>query len=105
MSVAIQGVDGNSDKSPARSTSVRPGESAALHDRELLGTLRRSKLYRKFERAFTEAIGLPLALRPIKFFGLPFHGKKNENAFCAFLADGKSSCAFCLQTQCRITGK
>jgi AraC-like DNA-binding protein len=45
---------------------------------------------------------LPLALRPVEFFGLPFHGKKNENGFCAFLADCKSSCSLCLQAQSRV---
>ena len=67
-------------------------------DRQLLEALRNSKEYRQFERTFSEATGLPLTLRPVEFFGLPFHGKKNENGFCAFLAGGKSSCARCLQT-------
>lgn len=74
-------------------------ESSSLHDKQLLETLGRSKLYRDYERSFTDATGLPLALRPLESFGLPFHGKKNENAFCAFLANGKASCIFCLQTQ------
>jgi AraC-like DNA-binding protein len=68
------------------------------HDKKLLDALSRSKVYRQFEKTFTEAIGLPLTLRPVEFFGLPFNGKKNENGFCAFLAGGKSSCALCLQT-------
>jgi AraC-like DNA-binding protein/ligand-binding sensor protein len=92
----------NSDTSSAPTTRIGQRESTALHDRELVATLRGSKLYREYERAFTEATGLPLALRPAEFFGLPFHGKKNENAFCASLADAKTSCALCLQTQCRI---
>jgi AraC-like DNA-binding protein len=86
------------DKSHAPSTSVPQHESIAAHDRQSLENLRHSKLYRDYERTFTEATGLPLALRPVEFFGLPFHGKTNENAFCGFLADSKS-CSFCLQTQ------
>ena len=74
-------------------------ESIALHDRNLIDALRRSKFYRDYERMFSEVTGLPLALRPVEFFGLPFHGKKHENAFCAFLADRKRSCSLCLQTQ------
>ena len=77
-------------------------ESTTLHDSKLIHTLRRSKLYRDYERTFGEVTGLPLALRPVEFFGLPFHGRTNENAFCAFLADRKSSCSLCLQTQSRI---
>ena len=71
-------------------------------DKKLLEALAQSKVYRQYERIFTEATGLPLALRPVEFFGLPFHGKKNENAFCAFLAGGKGSCSLCLQTQGRF---
>lgn len=73
------------------------------NDKKLLEALARSKVYRQYERTFTEATGLPLALRPVEFFGLPFHGKQNENGFCAFLAGGKSSCTLCLQTVGRCT--
>jgi AraC-like DNA-binding protein len=69
-------------------------------DKQLLHALAHSKIYRQYEQTFTEATGLPLTLRPVEFFGLPFHGKKNENSFCAFLA-GKGSCCLCLQTQGR----
>jgi AraC-like DNA-binding protein len=71
------------------------------NDKKLIEALARSKVYRQYERTFSEATGLPLALRPVEYFGLPFHGKKNENSFCAFLADGKGSCTLCLQTQGR----
>ena len=102
MSITVEGVAGNSDKSHARNTSVVRRESTALHDSHVIDALRHSKLYRDYERAFTEATGLPLALRPVEFFGLLFHGKKNENAFCALLADCRSSCSLCLQTQSRV---
>ena len=74
-------------------------DSVTKNDRKLLDALRSSKVYRQYEKAFGEATGLPLALRPLESFELPFHGKKNENAFCAFLADRKGACGFCLQTQ------
>jgi hypothetical protein len=67
-------------------TSAQP-ESVARNDRKLLDVLRDSKAYREYEKVFCEATGLPLALRPTQSFELPFHGKKNENLFCAFLAD------------------
>lgn len=81
----------------ALTREVDPGS-----DKKLLEALANSKVYRQYERTFSEALGLPLALRPVQFFGLPFHGKKNENGFCAFLA-GKGSCASCLQTQGRCS--
>jgi AraC-like DNA-binding protein/ligand-binding sensor protein len=76
-------------------------ESNRPNDKQLIEALLHSKVYRQYERTFTEATGLPLALRPVEFFGLPFQGKKNENGFCAFLAGGKGSCTLCLQTQGR----
>ena len=99
MSNTIQGVREKSDHSQAGNGSVGCSET---EDKKLLEALRQSKLYRDYERTFTEATGLPLALRPVEFFGLPFHGKKNENPFCAFLAERKSCCALCLQTQGRL---
>ena len=102
MSATIEGAAGNSDNYQARNTSVLRSESTALHDSHVIDALRHSKLYRDYERTFTGATGLPLALRPVEFFGLPFHGKTNENAFCAFLASGKSSCCLCLETQARV---
>jgi AraC-like DNA-binding protein/ligand-binding sensor protein len=81
-------------------TALRNSEVAPNNDKKLLEALAQSKVYRRYERTFMEATGLPLALRPVEFFGLPFQGKKNENGFCAFLA-GKGSCSLCLQTQGR----
>jgi AraC-like DNA-binding protein len=82
-------------------TTARQPEVQTQNDKQLLEALAHSKVYRQYERTFTEASGLPLTLRPVEFFGLPFNGKKNENGFCAFLAGGKSSCTLCLQTQGR----
>jgi AraC-like DNA-binding protein/ligand-binding sensor protein len=84
-----------------QTTALQNAEVVLNNDRKLLEALARSDVYRQYERTFTEATGLPLALRPVEFFSLPFHGKKNENGFCAFLAGGKGSCALCLQTQAR----
>jgi AraC-like DNA-binding protein/ligand-binding sensor protein len=76
-------------------------EADSKRDKQLLEALGRSKLYRQFESTFSEATGLPLMLRPVEFFSLPFQGKKNENGFCALLAGDKNSCALCLQTVSR----
>ena len=102
MFATVESAAGNSDKSHRRNTSILRRESTALQDSDLIDALGRSKLYRDYERTFSEATGLPLALRPVEFFGLPFQGKKNENEFCAFLADCKSSCSLCLETQWRV---
>ena len=98
MLTTFEGVGGKRDYSKGENCFA---ESASVKqdDKNLLEALRHSKLYRDYERTFVEATGLPLSLRPVEFFGLPLHGKKNENPFCAYLAEKKGSCAICLRTQ------
>jgi len=66
-------------------------------DRELVEALRRSRLFREYERVFGEATGLPLALRPLEYWQLAHRGKRNENPFCALLAENPKTLAVCLQ--------
>ncbi len=65
----------------------------------LLETLNRSEMYQKFERAYSEMTGLPVALRPVETWKLPLHGKRQENPFCAIMAEKSRSCAACLLVQ------
>jgi AraC-like DNA-binding protein/ligand-binding sensor protein len=76
-----------------------PGLDAngAKENRELIDTLRRSKLFRSYEQVFSEATGLPLALRPVDYWQLEHQGKKNENPFCALLAERPATLSVCLQ--------
>jgi AraC-like DNA-binding protein len=76
-------------------TSLRAGESAA--NKQLIDLLLRSRLFRDYESVFTKATELPLALRPLEYWQLAHHGKKNENAFCAKLAENPATLAVCLQ--------
>ena len=64
---------------------------------ELVDALRRSKLFRDYERVFAQATGLPLALRPLEYWQLAHHGKLNENPFCALLAENPKTLAVCLE--------
>src|SRR6266446_5287844 len=66
---------------------------------QLIETLTHSQLYQDYERAFTEATGLPVALRPVETWQLPLHGKRQESPWCALMASKSRSCANCLQTQ------
>lgn len=66
-------------------------------NRELISALQRSRLFCDYETVFTRATGLPLALRPLEFWQLAHHGKKNENLFCALLAERPSTLAVCLK--------
>jgi AraC-like DNA-binding protein len=71
--------------------------------RSLIDVLVGSKLYREYERAFTEAIGVPLTLRAVESWQLPYHGKRKENTFCMYLAAKSRSCAACLRTSQRLS--
>ncbi len=76
--------------------------SSLKRSREIVKRLSRSKIYRDYEKAFTEATGLPLAIRPMETFQLALSGKKEENLFCALMADSNKSCAQCLQIQAKL---
>lgn len=71
-------------------------------DGELIETLEHSALYQGYQRAFTAATGLPLALRPMVTWQLPLHGRPGENSFCAMTAEKSRTCAACLQLQARL---
>ena len=73
--------------------------------RGIVSKLSRSSIYRDYERAFNEATGLPLALRPLETFQLALSSKKNENPFCAIMAESNRSCAACLTMQAELEEK
>jgi len=64
-----------------------------------------SKIYQDYERAFSEATGLPVTLRPVESWQLPHHGKRSENRFCAFMSQKSKSCAACLVVQQKLAEK
>lgn len=82
--------------SPANDASHQHPEDS---HRTLIDALVTSKIYQEYERAFTEATGLPVALRPVESWQLPHHGKRGESPFCAMVAGKSKSCAVCLQLQ------
>ncbi len=71
--------------------------------KSIIEALANSKVYQEYERAFTEATGLPVALRPVETWQLPHHDKKNESPFCDLLAQKSRACAVCLQVQERLS--
>ena len=71
-------------------------------DHSLVEKLRRSQIYRDYERAFRETTGLPLALRGGGEFDLPHHHDPNENPFCALMAGTNRTCSSCLRLQQRV---
>src|SRR5581483_3320731 len=66
-------------------------------NKQLIDTLRRSRLFRDYEGVFSKATGLALTLQPLEFWQLAHRGKKHENPFCAMLAEHPKSLAVCLR--------
>jgi AraC-like DNA-binding protein len=58
-----------------------------------------SPIYNEYERAFSEATGMPLRLRSVDSWQLPHHGQRKENPFCAMMAGKSRACAACLKVQ------
>jgi AraC-like DNA-binding protein/ligand-binding sensor protein len=87
--------------------NAQPTPAAAPMSREdnknLVQTLVSSKIFRDYERAFSNATGMPISFRPVESWQLPNHGKRNENGLCALLAEKSRSCAACLQVQQQLS--
>jgi AraC-like DNA-binding protein len=81
---------------------MSPANVSAQQSRTLVAQLKRSEIYRDYERAFREATGLPISLRPIEAFDLPHHEDPKEGPFCALMAKANHTCAACLQQQKRV---
>jgi AraC-like DNA-binding protein len=75
------------------------------NENNVIETIRASELYKDYERAFNDATGLPLALRPVESWQLPHHRERKENPFCALLAERSKACAACLQVQQALAEK
>src|SRR6266436_586364 len=72
-------------------------------DRGLIEALVNSKVFQDYERAFNEATGLPVALRPVETWQLPHHGKRNEGPFCSLISAKSRACASCLSVQEKLS--
>jgi AraC-like DNA-binding protein len=71
--------------------------------KNLIDALAGSKIYQDYERAFSETTGVPVALRSVESWQLPYHGKRFENPFCAMLAQKSRACAACLRVQQQLS--
>jgi len=92
-----------------REASLNPSNGNGAWDtngtKALVEALVHSKLYMDYEKAFTEATGLPVSLRPVESWQLPLHGKRNESPFCDILSGKSKSCAVCLSVQEELAEK
>jgi len=79
------------------------GNGNGGNDRGLVEALVNSRVFQDYERAFSEATGLPVALRPVESWQLPHHGKRNEGPFCALISEKSRACASCLSVQEKLS--
>lgn len=77
-------------------------DNVSRRNHHIVEQLRRTQIFRDYEKAFRETTGLPLALRAHGDYQLPHHGSSRENPFCSIMARSQSTCAACLQLQRRI---
>ncbi|MFO1448143.1 MAG: PocR ligand-binding domain-containing protein [Opitutaceae bacterium] len=81
---------------------MQSSEQPLQRSRAIVEQLKRSQIYRDYEQAFRDATGLPINLRPIESFDLPFHGDPMESPFCSLMASTNQTCAACLQLQKKV---
>jgi len=89
-------------QSTRESTQAGGGFRTRVEDLELLRAIATSKVFTEFERAFTEATGLPVALEPVQSCRLSFHDRRGEGPFCALMARENGPCEACLQSQSQV---
>ncbi len=88
----------------AKQANVKERSGGGINsNRSLIEALSNSKVFQDYERAFTEATGLPVALRAVESWQLPHHGRRNESPFCALVLETSRACASCLQVQERLS--
>ena len=93
------------DKSVSKdkiSTAATNGNGNGNGNRTLIEALVGSKIYQEYERAFGNMTGQPMSLQPVETWQLPYHGRRNENPFCALVSQKSRACAACLQVRERL---
>src|SRR2546421_10755715 len=69
-------------------------------DREVMQHLSRSQIFKDYERAFSEAMGLPLNIRGRDSWSPAHHGKEDrDSSFASILARFNKARAACLRAQ------
>src|SRR5260370_20680320 len=83
---------------PIRNARGR-GAPARSSDHEVMLHLSRSQIFKDYERAFSEAVGLPLNIRGQDSWSPAHHGKADDDSFAAILARFNQARAACLRAQ------
>jgi AraC-like DNA-binding protein len=78
-------------------TSNRSASNSS--DKEVVRHLSRSHIFKDYERAFSEATGLPLNIRAHDSWSPAHHGKRDQDSFASILAHFNKARAACLRAQ------
>src|SRR5205807_3678074 len=73
--------------------------TARSSDKDVMLHLSRSQIFKDYERAFSEAVGLPLNIRGHDSWSPAHHGKTDQDSFAAILARFNKARAACLRAQ------
>jgi AraC-like DNA-binding protein/ligand-binding sensor protein len=73
--------------------------TARSSDQEVMVHLSRSQIFKDYEQAFSEAMGLPLNIRAHHSWSPAHHGKTDDDSFAAILARFNQARAACLRAQ------
>src|ERR1700751_1449758 len=73
--------------------------SARSSDQEVMRHLSRSQIFKDYERAFSEATGLPLNIRGRDSWSPAHHGKTDHDSLASILARFNKARAACLRAQ------
>jgi AraC-like DNA-binding protein len=82
----------------------RPGNfrETTISRNHFVELLVRASSFRKYQRAFEDATGLPLTLRAVDSWRLAHTESRQQNGFCALMSGSSRSCSACLQVQHRV---
>src|SRR6266576_5089932 len=81
------------------------GATARSSDQEVMRHLSRSQIFKDYERAFSEATGLPLNIRRHDSWSPARHGKEDRDSFASILARFNKARAACLRAQTDASGE
>src|SRR6476659_4454408 len=77
--------------------------TARSSDQEVMLHLSRSQIFKDYEQAFSEAVGLPLNIRAHNSWSPSHHGKTDDDSFAAILARFNQARAACLRAQTDVS--
>src|SRR5207248_10980003 len=80
-------------------TTRRRNTTAGSSDKEVMRHLSRSQIFKDYERAFSEAVGLPLNIRGHDSWSPAHHGKEDRDSLASILARFNKARAACLRAQ------